>query len=433
MPVDLPTNLPAERGLLGGLVAGGPTSEATAHCDVDDLTVHAHRLIFQTAVELTVAGTTVDLSSITAHLASSGKLEEAGDVPGVASLLGEGAPVASQIRWHAVQVSQVARRRRVIESARQLATHAAQEPDGLDAAVDAAVEAMMVRRGQTGIVDADTLRSAIAARMDGGGDTGVSTGWVTLDAFYRVPRGMVTVVTGVPGHGKSTVVDCLVANLARLHGWRFAMFSPEQAPAGKHALRLIHTAGGHGPELLGDRFDAAQEWVLDHFTWIDDQHDNTLSSVLSRARLVARRGQLDGLVIDPWNKLAHDRSRHARDDLYIQEALHQLTRFARQSGVHVWVVAHPKQMQRETPKSSRWEVPSVYDISGGSEWNNQADAIVTVWRDQDGEEDDPSVTEVAVQKVRDQGVWGRLGGTRLLFDASKRQFGRYSTIRSQVA
>jgi replicative DNA helicase len=426
---DLPANVEAEAALLGGLLNCGQVAEVAPYLDPGDFTVNAHRTVYDACVELAARFQPVEITNVTAYLADAGTLDHVGGAVALYDLTVNAAPAAS-LGFQARRVSATARRRNVIRAARQLAIHAQREADGLDTAIDTAVEAFTARQGQSGIVARDGLELAIAERLASGGDPGVSTGWDHLDRFYRVPRGMVTVVTGVPGHGKSTWVDALIANLARLHDWRFAMFSPEQSPSEKHALRLIQTVAGEAPEALGDRLSDAMSWTLDRFVWLDDQADNTLAGVLSRARLVASRDRLDGLVIDPWNKLSHDRGRHSRDDLYLQDALHRLTRFARQTGVHVWVIAHPLKMHRESPSSSRWQTPSVYDISGGSEWNNQADAIISVWRDQDGEEGDPSVTEVAVQKVRDQGVWGQLGGVRMQFVENKRRFFRQSVLEA---
>ena len=429
--IDLPTSVTSETALLGGLILNGTRlDEASAHLTRDDFTVEAHRDVWQTLTALAADYQPIALDTVTARLADAGKLDHVGGAVALYDLTAEGC-VGASVAFHARQIADTARRRKVVSEARKLAIHAAKETSGLDDAIDATVEAM-TSRAQSGVVARDDLELAVIDRLASGADTGVSTGWENVDKLYRPARGMVTVVTGVPGHGKSTWLDGLVVNLARLHGWKMCMFSPEQAPAAKHAVNLIQTASGEPAEDLGERLQQGMDWVLDHFTMLDDQADNTISGVLSRARLVARRGQLDGLVVDPWNQLTHDRGKHHSDQQYLQDALHKVRRFARQTGTHVWVVAHPVKMTREPGSTSRWEVPSVYDVLGGSEWNNQADAIISVWRDQDGERQDPSVTEVAVQKVRDQGVWGRLGACRLQFVDRKRQFFRQSPLVAQV-
>lgn len=59
---------------------------------------------------------------------------------------------------------------------------------------------------------------------------GVSTGWLKLDQHYTVRPGEMTIVTGIPSHGKSEWLDALVINLATMLGWAIAICSPENLP-----------------------------------------------------------------------------------------------------------------------------------------------------------------------------------------------------------
>ena len=52
-----------------------------------------------------------------------------------------------------------------------------------------------------------------------------------------------------------------------------------------------------------------------------------------------------------------------------------MKRWAQKYDVHVWLVAHPKQLQD-------WdgEAPTFYDISGSAHWYNKADMGVVIHR-----------------------------------------------------
>jgi hypothetical protein len=69
-------------------------------------------------------------------------------------------------------------------------------------------------------------------------DTGVVTGWQSLDEYYKVKKGMVSIVTGIPQSGKSEFIDALIVNLAECHSWKFAIFSPENFPLSLHAIKI---------------------------------------------------------------------------------------------------------------------------------------------------------------------------------------------------
>src|SRR5262249_54946759 len=51
-----------------------------------------------------------------------------------------------------------------------------------------------------------------------------STGWPLLDRHMRLFRGELAVLTGIPSHGKSSFILNLLANLAKIHGFRSVIF-----------------------------------------------------------------------------------------------------------------------------------------------------------------------------------------------------------------
>ena len=60
-----------------------------------------------------------------------------------------------------------------------------------------------------------------------------------MDKHYTVAPGQWTLVTGIPGHGKSEWLDALIVNLAEAGDWHFAIYSPENFPQAQHAAKLI--------------------------------------------------------------------------------------------------------------------------------------------------------------------------------------------------
>jgi twinkle protein len=225
-------------------------------------------------------------------------------------------------------------------------------------------------------------------------------------------------VGGIPGHGKSSLLDALTVNLARLHGWRFAVCSPENQPLEEHAARLMAIYDGRpfhdGPtaRMSVDAKDRAKRWLDAHFTFLlPDENGRTIESVLALARLTHHTAPLDGLVIDPWNELDHARPAGMREDEHISRSLTRIRAFARQHDLHVWLVAHPKKLEKQA--DGTYPVPTPYDISGAAHWRNKADNALAVWRDHGRPEDG---TQVHAQKVRFQPWEGTEGMVRLMFD-----------------
>ena len=56
-----------------------------------------------------------------------------------------------------------------------------------------------------------------------------------------------------------------------------------------------------------------------------------------------------GLVIDPYNELDHQRPLHMTETEYVSQMLTKIKRFAQHNEVHVWFVAHPRQLQVGCP------------------------------------------------------------------------------------
>lgn len=413
-------------------VLGAAMLSPSAHAEVVDrlhdgmFTRSAHRAVFDTLVKLAADGTTADSVMMVEALALVDRLDEVGG-PAALHDLTVACPSPSQAGHYCGIVEDAWRRRQVIEGARQIAVATQSGDTGLDDLIDATVEAWTSSGSDDGLVKVEDLRVAVRRRFEGGEMVPTwNTGWSHVDKVLRLPKGLLTVVTGIPGSGKSTWVDCLVWNiLKRETDLKVAMFSPEQSPADKHATNLVHTALGTDPMAAEwATVERGLSWIEDRVTWMDDQRDNTVSGILARARLVKRRGGLDVLVVDPWNKIRHERGRHARDDLYIQEALGRFSRFARKEQVAVVLVAHPKTMEAEPGAKTRIKAPTAYSISGGSEWDNQADVIVAVHRDKHGERQPPEMVQLIVQKVRDEGRYGHVGAVELWFDERARRYGQ---------
>lgn len=253
-----------------------------------------------------------------------------------------------------------------------------------------------------------------------GWDRPVSTGWDELDQFYRVRPGEFTVVTGIPGSGKSNFVDALAVNLARIHGWRLMIFSPENQPVEDHVARMIEKHVGapfyHGPteRMQESEMEVGIAWAMNHMFWYlpPEEDDWTIENILSAAKQLVRQKGIQGLVIDPWNELECARPREMTETEYISKVLKKIRQFARRHAVHVWVVAHPQKLLRSD--DGNYPVPTMYDIAGSAHWRNKADNGLCVWRDF---QDERAPVKVIVQKIRFRQN-GRLGEARFRYKPS---------------
>jgi twinkle protein len=280
-----------------------------------------------------------------------------------------------------------------------------------------------------GAFDVDDYAAELDSMYEHGLPPGLTTGWPDLDKHYTVSPGFLTIVTGVPGHGKSEWLDGLAINLAALHGWGFGVYSPENHPVALHITKLAEKYTGKPfqpgpvPRMSKSEFDLARAW-LNRMVHFIGPETPTLDAILITAEQLVKRHGIRGLILDPWNEIEHGRPEGSSETEYISKSLSKLRAFGRARGVHIWLVAHPKNLQKERDGSV--PVPSMYDISGSAHWRNKADFGICVWRDVANER---APVEIHIQKVRHKHL-GRVGLVELGHD---RVTGRYMDSASSTA
>lgn len=274
-----------------------------------------------------------------------------------------------------------------------------------------------------GLFSVADFREELITLYENGMPGGESTSWFSVDSYYTVRQGELTIVTGIPGHGKSELIDALMINLAVKSQWGFAVFSPENHPVQAHIAKLVQKLIGK-PFGKGYQGCMGKEEVLEaydfldkYFSFISPPDDElTVDHIISKAKVAVMRFGIKGMCIDPWNELDHSRPPGKTETEYISECLTKIRRFARNYKVHVWLIAHPVKLQRG--KDGKYPIPSPYDISGSAHFRNKADNCLCVWRDL---LDEGSRVEVHVQKIRFKEV-GKVGRVELDYEIKS---GRY--------
>ena len=232
----------------------------------------------------------------------------------------------------------------------------------------------------SGLKSVSEFRVEVEDLYDRGLPGGMKTGWPTVDEIYTVAPGSLNIITGVPGSGKSTWLDALLCNLAKMHDSRIALASFEN-PIPTHISKLAaQYVGKPFRDGLADRMSKqemteATDWVNDHFLFLSqDGEPPTTDNLVERFGMaVLRMGCRIG-VIDPFNfiKLGGDNETHA-----INEMLSALKTFAMATDMALFLVAHPAKPPGGTGKD--W-LPTGYQISGSAHFYNRADAGITVQR-----------------------------------------------------
>lgn len=247
-----------------------------------------------------------------------------------------------------------------------------------------------------GVFSTIDIRDELDSLYFNGLPTGEKINIPEFDKLITWQAGRVYTVTGIPSHGKSEFIDYVLARLNISKGWKPAFFSPEKHPLELHAASLGSQITGkifNSEKLSKTEYDEVVSYMDNNFYFIKPEEDYTIDSILMRASsLVARKG-INILVIDPYNRLDHRFPLGTSETNYISSFLDKLSNFAQRKDVMVILVAHPTKMRKTD--DGKFDIPTLYDISGSANFYNKTDFGLTIYRDFIEKE-----IKVFVQKVK---------------------------------
>lgn len=220
------------------------------------------------------------------------------------------------------------------------------------------------------------------------------TGWEDLDAILKFYLGQFIVLTGIPGHGKSTFLLNVLTMLAREQGIKSFLYVPEN----ENYLREKMRALWQGPDESFDYFAANQCFVQSAVPEERNEPPHTIEWVLDKAAEAVRSDSVEMVWIDPWNELERSKPRDMLLTDYIGQCLMLVKDFCRTLDVIVGIVAHPTK-----PGSDKSRGVTLYDIESSAHWFNKCDNGLIVIRD-----NDKNSCRVMSAKVREIGA-GKLG------------------------
>ena len=240
----------------------------------------------------------------------------------------------------------------------------------------------------------------------------IGVGIPTLDDLFQLTPGTFSVITGWAGHGKTSLLMVMLANLLR-QGVCMAIGSFETMPRPILQRRMraaLYECGEYSDRALNpgpaDAMLSRQFGVIAHSP-TDDETELSIEYIIELAKIAVLRDGIRLLVLDPWNEIEHKRDPGETETEYASRAIRMLKRFAKNYECAVWLVAHPRKPSSDgNPKP-----PSLYDLAGSAHFANKADYGLVIHRDDLG----GSIINVTVSKVR-MGLPGHVGRINLDFD-----------------
>ena len=284
-----------------------------------------------------------------------------------------------------------------------------------------------------GIVRYEEIESEIDNYYSQGGlSMGLSTGWRCMDDLLRLDTKTLNILTGIPSSGKSEWLDQLMLNTCREHGWRWAVFSPENYPLTGHFQKLAEKYTGkpmfrhYAMEPMSrDELQDAKQFINEHIINLTfGEKSASIDEIITRLKVCKMRWNIKACIIDPYNELDHTRPSGQTEAEYISDFLATLRNFGRLYDIAVWIVAHPTKLQKKD--NGEYPCPTPYDISGAAHWRNKADVCIAVWRPtRVDKQDNNNVVDIHIQKVRNKNL-GKTGTVKLQWTKANGLFTEHS-------
>jgi replicative DNA helicase len=437
-----PHSIEAEQAVLGGLLIDPIAWDQVADMvTAEDFYRPDHRLIFGALGELVGAGKPGDVVTVSEQLERHGRLEEAGGLAYLGTLVRD-TPTAANARAYAAIVRERSLLRKLISAGREIASSVFND-DGLSARdlVDRAEQRVFEIAEQStgsreGAVRVSTLLPPLIDKIDEWHShpdklRGLATGFADFDRKTGGLRaGDLLIVAGRPSMGKTT----LALNMAE-----FAAVSPDsraavaifsmEMPSEQLVTRMLSSIG-HVP--LNDirsgqisdedwvRITAATSQLSESRIFIDESPALTPTELRARARRIKREHGLDMVVVDYLQLMQVPGTKENRAT-EIAEISRGLKALAKELSVPVIALSQlNRSVEQRTEKK-----PVMSDLRESGAIEQDADMILLIYRDEvyDKNTTRRGVAEIDLAKHRN----GEIGTFLLTFQGQYSRFVNYAT------
>ena len=213
--------------------------------------------------------------------------------------------------------------------------------------------------------------------------------WREVNDIFSFLLGQLTVVTGIPSHGKSTVLENYILSVVRDYEYPASFYSPEHLPLATHlglmsekviGKPLLRTESNEGVELISDdEYIQFRDWSADlvKLTYPENGEVVDWDWILNKFKEQIFRFGTKIFVIDAFNKIKRSNSESIGE---ISDILNKITLFCQVHNVAVFLVAHPTKMNNKLHND---RIPTLYDVKGSSEFYDQTHNGIAIHREFD--------------------------------------------------
>lgn len=412
---SLPASIEAERAILNALILNA--SQVTIVSEIigpHDFYLSAHKLVFQSIIELEQKKKQIDIITIQDDLLKKGLLDAVGGLMYLISIQ-EDIPTFGLLEQHAQIVKEKAVTRELITSASRIISLCyAQQGDSIDQILDKAEKNIFEitnKRTSNSFVQLDiwlkkTFKHLSIVKANSQGLTGIPTNYPALDQMTSgFQKGDLIVLAARPSMGK-TALALNMALAAAKYGSRVGIFSLEMS-AEQLTLRLLSIESGIPHYKIKNASISSEEWITLTATagnlaemkiFIDDSPEMNVSTLRTKARKLKANNSLDLLFVDYMQLLTSSSRQFENRHQEVSDISRSLKALGKELEIPVIALSQLSRAVDSRPDKH----PVLSDLRESGAIEQDADVIMFLYRDivYNAETENPKSAEIIIGKQR---------------------------------
>lgn len=389
-----PHNLESEQCVIGSIIVEEQTLVPVAEIlDREDFYIDAHKVIYDSMIELGNERKPIDMITLTNRLKEKGYLDQVGGVTYLTSITNM-IPTTSNVKVYAEIVKKNSTLRKLIKASNDIISMGYEASDSLDDILNVAEKKIFDisqdRMSQDFKSISEVLTSVTAMIEEvyskGSDITGLDTGFIDLNkklgGFHKSD---LILIAARPGMGKTAFALNLVANAAIRSKSNVAVFSLEMSKE-QLVQRLLSSQSNVALDNISKGKIADDEWkkLTDAMTvlsssdiFIDDTPGIKVSEIRSKCRKLKMEKGLDMIMIDYLQLMEADGRADNRQQ-EVSKISRSLKILAKEMNCPVIALS---QLSRNT-ESGKDHMPKLSDLRDSGAIEQDADIVMFIYRDE---------------------------------------------------
>jgi len=389
-----PHNLESEQCVIGSIIVEEQTLVPVAEIlDREDFYIDAHKVIYDSMIELGNERKPIDMITLTNRLKEKGYLDQVGGVTYLTSITNM-IPTTSNVKVYAEIVKKNSTLRKLIKASNDIISMGYEASDSLDDILNVAEKKIFDisqdRMSQDFKPISEVLTSVTAMIEEvyskGSDITGLDTGFIDLNkklgGFHKSD---LILIAARPGMGKTAFALNLVANAAIRSKSSVAVFSLEMSKE-QLVQRLLSSQSNVALNNISKGKIADDEWkkLTDAMTvlssshiFIDDTPGIKVSEIRSKCRKLKMEEGLDMIMIDYLQLMEADGRADNRQQ-EVSKISRSLKILAKEMNCPVIALS---QLSRNT-ESGKDHMPKLSDLRDSGAIEQDADIVMFIYRDE---------------------------------------------------